>query len=287
RRTLADEERGDLLAFSAPAVFLARSHEDDGEIGNVGVANEMLGAVEHPVATVVHGARLHAAQVGAGARRGHGEAVGFFAAEAGEQILLALLRRPGEQDVGRARHAGPVQRIVGAAELLLVEEPCRRIEPRPADIGRHVGGVEARFDRLRFQLVHEFGPQHAGALDLLFVRIEFVLDEGAGGLDDELLFFREAEIHLINPSCGWPSWARLSWTRPSRPSWLPPSSPASRPSSWLPASRPSPSWPAWQPWPSTRASPSSPRARKAASYSRCRVRRRPSPCPCSACRALP
>ena len=39
----------------------------------------------------------------------------------------------------------------------------------------------------------------AGALDLQLVRIELVLDEGARRVDDELLLFRQAEIHGPSP----------------------------------------------------------------------------------------
>ena len=198
----------------------------DGEIGDVGMADEMLGAVEHPVVAVLDGGRLHAAQIGAGARLGHGEAVRFLAANAGEQIFFALLRRAGEQDVRGPRHAGPVQRVVGAAELLLVEQPGHRIEPGAADIGRHVGGIEPGFDRLGLELLDQVAAQHAGALDLLLMRIELVLDEGARRLDDQPLFFRKAEIHGAQPFF-LPFLLRL--LRP----W--PSSPACRPSPFRPA----------------------------------------------------
>ena len=180
-------------------VLLARRHEDDGEIGDVGVADEMLGAVQHPVVAVLHGGRLHAAQVRTRAGFGHGEAVGLLAANAGKQIFVALLGRTGEQDVRRTRHAGPVQRVVGLAELLLVEQPGHRIEPGAADIGRHVGRIEPGLDRLGFQLVDEFGPEHAGALDLLLMRVKLVLDKRARRLDDQLLLFRQAEIHGCQP----------------------------------------------------------------------------------------
>jgi hypothetical protein len=38
-----------------------------------------------------------------------------------------------------------------------------------------------------------------GALDVPFVRIELVLDEGPRGADDELLLFGEAEVHDPRP----------------------------------------------------------------------------------------
>ena len=231
----------------------------DGEIGDVGMADEMLGAVQHPVVAVLHGGRLHAAQVGAGARLGHRQAVPFLAADAGEQVFFALLRRAGEQDVGGPRHAGPVQRVVGAAELLLVEQPGHRIEPGAADIGRHVGGVEPGLDRLGLDLLDQLAAQHAGALDLALMRVKLVLDEGPRRLDDELLLFRQAEIHGLSPSSSFFGFSafftgfaclgllgRLGGGLASSP----------------------PAWPA-------------------AWYSPCAARRRPSPCLCSASTALP
>src|SRR4029079_11960239 len=127
-------------------------------------------------------------------------AVPLLAADAGEEVFLALLRRAGEQDVGWTRHAGPVQRVIGAAELLLVEKPAYCIQARAADIGRHVGGVEPGLDRLRLQLVDQLAAQHAGALHLALMRIKLVLDEGPRRLDDKLLFFRKTEMHRLSPS---------------------------------------------------------------------------------------
>ena len=192
---LVDEEGGDLLALAARAVLFAGRHEDDREIGDVGMADEMLGAVEHPVAAILDGRRLHAAQVGAGAGLGHGQAIRLLAADAREQIFLALLGRAGEQDVRRPRHAGPVQRIVGAAELLFVEQPGRRIQPGAADIGRHVGGIEPGGDRLGLELLDKLAAQMTAALHLLLMRVELVLDEGARRLDDQALLVGKAEIH--------------------------------------------------------------------------------------------
>ena len=50
-----------------------------------------------------------------------------------------------------------MQRVVGAAELALVEDPGERVEPGAADLGGHVGGVEAGVDRLALALVTQLG----------------------------------------------------------------------------------------------------------------------------------
>ena len=107
-----------------------------------------------------HGGRLHAAQVGAGAGLGHGEAVRLLAADAGRRGISRAARacRRSRMFEGRA-DAGPVQRVVGAAELLLVEQPGQRIEAGAADILRHVGGVEAGGDRLGLELFDQLAAQ--------------------------------------------------------------------------------------------------------------------------------
>ena len=55
RRALVDEEGGDLLALAARRLFLAGRHEADGEVGDVGMADEVLRAVEDEVVAVLHG----------------------------------------------------------------------------------------------------------------------------------------------------------------------------------------------------------------------------------------
>ncbi len=171
-----------------------RRKEDD-EIGFIGMADEMLGAVDDEIIAVLHGEAFHAAHVGARARLGHGKAIRFLAAHGGEEIFLALLALAGHQDIGRPRHAVPMQRVVGAAQLLLIEDPGQRIETGAAGFGRHVGGIEAGCDRLGLDLLAQIRAQHAGVFDLGFMRIELVLDEIARRLDDHVLFFGESEIH--------------------------------------------------------------------------------------------
>ena len=196
---LVDEEGGDQLLRAARGLFLARRHEDDGEAGDVGMADEMLGAVQHPVVAVLPRAGLHAAQVRPGAGFGHRQAIPGLAPDAGHQILLALFGIARQQDVRRPRHAGPVQGIVGPAQFLFVKQPGQRIEPRAAHLGRHVGGVKPGRHRLRLDLADQLHRQMAGALDHLLMRIKLVLDKGARRVDDHLLFFGQSEIHLIFP----------------------------------------------------------------------------------------
>ena len=96
RGTLVDEEGGDQLPRAAWPLLLARGHEGDGEIGDVGVGDEVLGAAEDPVAAVASGRGLHAAEIGAGARLRHRETIPFLAADTRQEIALALLGRAGQ-----------------------------------------------------------------------------------------------------------------------------------------------------------------------------------------------
>ena len=209
-----DQERRDQLLLAARGVFLAGGGEEDDEARFVSVADEVLRAVDDEIVAVLLGEGLHAAQVGADAGFGHGKAVRLLALDGGEKVLVALLALAGHQDVGGARHAGPVQRIIGAAELLLVEHPGEGIEASTSHFGGHVGGIEARLDGLGLDLVAQVVAQNARFLDLGLVGVKLVLDEVTRRLDDHLLFVGEIEIHnsahLMWKVSTWPSMA-MSW----------------------------------------------------------------------------
>ena len=160
----------------------------------------MLCAVQDEVVAILAGARLHAAQVGAGTGFGHGEAVPFLAPDTGIEVLLPLLLVPGQKDVRRSRDAGPVERIVGAAKLLFVKQPGQRIEARAADLLGQVGCVKTGLYRLGLQLFYQIHGKVAAAFDRGLMRVKFVLDEGARRRDDHCLFFGQSEIHELTPS---------------------------------------------------------------------------------------
>ena len=75
---LVDEEGGDELLLAARRILLARRGKQDDEIGDIGMADEMLGAVDDEIIAVLTGEAFHAAHIGARAGLGHGEAVGPF-----------------------------------------------------------------------------------------------------------------------------------------------------------------------------------------------------------------
>ena len=60
---LIDKERRDFLFWAARGVFFACRHKDDGKACQIGVADEMLGAVQNPVVTIRPRRGLHTAQV--------------------------------------------------------------------------------------------------------------------------------------------------------------------------------------------------------------------------------
>ena len=71
-----------MISFFGPAagLLLAARGEQDHVVGEVGVADEVLGAVDHVVVAVAHSAALHAAHIAAGVGLAHGHAVDTFAA---------------------------------------------------------------------------------------------------------------------------------------------------------------------------------------------------------------
>ena len=199
RMSLVDEERGDQLLAAARCVLFARCGEQDHEIGNVGMADEMLGAVNDEIGAILPGRAFHAAHVRAGAGLRHGEAVGLVAAHGGKQIALALLSHAGHENIGRSRYAVPVERIIGAAELLFVENPAERIKTGTAHLCRHIGSIEAGGNCLLLEFLAQVLAQLAGAFDLRLMGKKLVLHEAPRRLDDHPLLFGEGEIHNIHP----------------------------------------------------------------------------------------
>ena len=88
-----------------------------------------------------------------------------------------------------------MQRIVGAAQLAFVKQPGERIKARPAHFRRHVGGVKPRLDSLGLDGIAQLRAQHARGFHFRFMRIQLVHHEIARGLNNELLLFRQREIH--------------------------------------------------------------------------------------------
>ena len=118
-----------MISFLRPARAPPRpGGEQDDVVGVVGVADEVLGAVDDEVAAALHGRGLHAAQVRAGARLGHRQALDALAAH-GRAAGSARAARP-RRRAGCWR-AAPRRR--NAARNWCGRAPSRRApsSPRP------------------------------------------------------------------------------------------------------------------------------------------------------------
>lgn len=159
------------------------------------MADEVLGAGDDPVVTVALGAGAHAAQVGAGLRLGHGQALDPLAGHRGEQVAVPLLVGAGQEDARGAPDGVHLQCDAGPAQLALHQHPGEGVQTTAADLLGHVGGVEAGSDRPAAQLLGQVVVEHAGGLDRHLVGDQFVAHESAGGLDDCLLLGVGSEVH--------------------------------------------------------------------------------------------
>ncbi len=196
-RAAVDEEAGDLLFWPARCVLFTRCDEDDDEIGDVRMADEMLGAVDDPVVAVLAGKALHAAHVGAGIRLGHGERVELVALDRRQQVSFALLVVAGHQDARRAAEEdGEAHRA--AAELAFDQREGRMVETGAAHLFGEIAAEEADFLALAGNILAQFGRHDTRALDLVLIRIDFGLDEAADRVDDHLLFIGQCEIHVFS-----------------------------------------------------------------------------------------
>ena len=198
RRAAIDEEAGDLLLRAARCFLLAGGDEDNDEIGDIGMRNEMLGAVDDPVVAIGFGKTFHAAHVGTGVRLGHGKRIEFLALDGRDQVFLALLVVAGHENAGgAAKKHGQAHRA--PAKLALDERKGLVIEPGATHFLRHVAGEEAEILALLRNLLAELLRHDAGAFHLVLMRIDLGLDEAANGIDDHLLFFGQCEIHDVFP----------------------------------------------------------------------------------------
>ena len=183
------------LALAARRVLLARSGKQDDEVGMVGVADEVLGAVDDEVIALLYRARLHAAQIGTGLRLGHGQALDTLAPHGRQQVALALLTPARQQDVGRPPDTAVLQGVACVAQLFLVQHPADAIQSAAADLGGHVGRVQAGGECLGLELLAQLLAQYPAFLHLALVRHQLLAHECARRRDDQLLFLAQRKIH--------------------------------------------------------------------------------------------
>ncbi len=205
-RAAIDEKAGYPLPGAAlTRVILPGGGEQDHEIRDVGVADEVLGAVDDPIPAVAPCEALHATNVGARVGLGHGQRIHLLAPHAGQEIALALLGIAGAKNVRRSPPPAR-QGHGGAAEFPLEQREAHVVEATAAMLLGYIGRVEAEVANLAADVVADFSRQLAGALDLGLERIELRLDEAADHVDDHLLLVAETEIHSPPLRC----WAQSS-----------------------------------------------------------------------------
>ena len=100
-RAAIHQEAGNFLFRAPVGLFRAGGDEYDAKICNVGVADEVLGAIDDPVVTVRFCRALHAANIRTGVRFGHGQCIEFLATDDRRQVFLALLVVAANEDAGR------------------------------------------------------------------------------------------------------------------------------------------------------------------------------------------
>ena len=188
------QETGNELRWTARGVLLAGGHEHDDEVRDVGMGDEVLGAVEDPVVTVRSRGALHAADVRTGSGFRHRQRIEPLAPGAWEKVALALVGVAGHEDSGRA---APVhcQRHGCAAEFAFEKGEGQVVEPAATHLDRQIRRVEAEFDDLALDRLAKLRRHAPGPLHRLLVGVEFTRDELANGVHDQLLFACESEVH--------------------------------------------------------------------------------------------
>src|SRR5262245_59240710 len=196
RRATVYQERRNCRPF-APGRLLGAGHrEHNDEVGDIGVADEVLGAVEYPVVAVPDGPGGHGADVRAGVRLCHRQAVDALAADRRKQIRLDLITFACPQDVARPRDE-PLQRIGRPAKLPLDESYGQFVEPASAELDREVRSVQTGRDRAVPDLAGKVLRHVVELLDHVLVRHEFLANEVADGRDDRPVLVVKTEVHEV------------------------------------------------------------------------------------------
>ena len=178
RRATVDQEAGDFFLLAARRFFFAGSDKDDNEVGDVGVADEMLAAIDDPVAAVQFGIAFHAAHVGTGTGFGHRQCVEFFTLDRREQVLFLLLGVAGLQNAGRTPEEYG-EAIRGATEFAFQQSEVEIVQSATAEFVGNIGREITRFEALVANFMAEFQRHFAGTLNLGFVWVDFVFNKFA------------------------------------------------------------------------------------------------------------
>ena len=197
-RIQVDQKAGDFFLGSMRRVLDAGGGKQHHKVAHIGVADEVLGAVDEVVGVlttaVAGGTGLHAAHVRAGVGLGHGQAVVARPADGGQQIFLDLRALAGAQDIARPRHQH-LQAIGRAPQLALEQRHREIVQPAAAQLGGHIGRVQTHLDGLGLDGLHQFGRYGVGALDQVLVRVQLFFDKCADSVHDHGLFACQGKLH--------------------------------------------------------------------------------------------
>jgi hypothetical protein len=160
----------------------------------LGSGNEVLGAVDHPVAAIADCLAFHAPHVGPSVRFGHGQSVHFLAAHSREQVFFLLLAFTGHKDVLRSAEK-MVERHGPAAKLALHQREIEVAKTRSADAFREIAGIKTEVDTFLLEFFPKLMGHLTGLLHHLLVWVDFIFNERPYGGHDHLLFFGQAKMH--------------------------------------------------------------------------------------------
>ena len=147
RRAFDQEQRG-----QAGPVHQRPGHDDEHR-RDVAVGHEPLLAVQAPAVLGPGGGGGDAGGIRAGVLLGHRVGVVELAAQGGDQVALDLVGRPVGEDVVGAGNV-PGERVGGAAELLLDQEPLDVRPALPAVLGGVQAAAQPPVQRLATDLAH-------------------------------------------------------------------------------------------------------------------------------------
>src|SRR5215831_4081217 len=182
----------------APRSLLGAGHgEQHNEVGDVGIADEVLGAVDDPVAAGPPGPGLHRTDVRAGPGLGHRQAVVPLAPDRRQQIGLHLVVLAGAQDV-----TGPgnqrVQRPRRRSQLALGQRQPHGVEATAAQLGREVRGVKAGREGLAADISRQLIGHRVEPFDQILVWYQLAADKVAHRGNHGTLFLVKPKIHGLS-----------------------------------------------------------------------------------------
>jgi hypothetical protein len=171
---------------------------EEGEVGGVVRGDVPLDPVEHVLSAVAARGGLDRVDVGARALLGDRVALLALAGDRGPHVPLDLVRRGHVGQPRRRRGGDPAQRVGHPAHLLLHQDLLEGGAAAPAELGRHVGRVQAQFAGPLGVPGGQIGGQLAvGGLGLLLERDELVREGAGPGLDGQV--FGRQSVHPAGP----------------------------------------------------------------------------------------